>query len=94
MRLAAGPHSLTTLSALALFMARIAADDENHAAAAYDLTVLTNAFDAGADFHDGLPATLLRRPKAPRQSILIYAMVGQARKGPWRKISPIGPIRA
>jgi hypothetical protein len=37
---------------LALLMARIGADNIDHAAAADDLAVLANSLDAGSDFHD------------------------------------------
>ena len=39
-------------STLALLVAGIAADHEDHAPAADDLAVLTDSLDAGADFHD------------------------------------------
>jgi hypothetical protein len=47
-----------TASTLALFMSRVAAHHEHHATAANDFAVLTNALDAGADFHGG---TLARK---------------------------------
>jgi hypothetical protein len=34
-------------------MSRVAADDENHAASADDLTAFTDALNAGADLHGG-----------------------------------------
>jgi hypothetical protein len=43
------PETLT----LTLLMARVAAHHKNHAATANDLAVLTNAFNARADFHSG-----------------------------------------
>jgi hypothetical protein len=42
-----------TGSALALLMARVAAHDEDHAPAAYDLATFADALNAGADLHGG-----------------------------------------
>jgi hypothetical protein len=36
---------------LPLFVARIAADDEHHAATPYNLALVANALNAGFDFH-------------------------------------------
>jgi hypothetical protein len=38
-------------------MARVAAHDEDHAPAAYDLATFANALDAGADLHGGTSPT-------------------------------------
>jgi hypothetical protein len=47
-------------SALALFVARVTANDVNHAAAADNLAVIANALHAGADLHGtNLAATWL-----------------------------------
>jgi hypothetical protein len=50
----AGIHDSKRRLALALLVPGIAANHEHHAAAADDLAILTNSFDAGADFHDSL----------------------------------------
>lgn len=62
----------STSSALPLLMARVGAYHEHHAAAANDLTILANAFDAGTNFH-GLsllsfssPSTVRRCPYSMR----------------------------
>jgi len=42
-----------TALTLPLFMARVTADDEDHASAAYNLATFADALDAGADLHVG-----------------------------------------
>lgn len=45
------PTRYELLLTLTLFVARIAAHDAHHAAAANDLTLVTNTFYAGFNFH-------------------------------------------
>jgi hypothetical protein len=76
-----------TTSTLALLVTRIATDDENDAAAAYDLTIFANSLDAGSDFHGSLA---LGKGK-------VYQYKGDEPIGSRpseRKISLFGPIYA
>jgi hypothetical protein len=56
------------VSTLSLFMSRVRADDEHHAAAANNLAVFTNPLYAGPDLHGLLLCCAIFNGKIPKQT--------------------------